>query len=79
MKQVKVLGSGCGNGRRTAQLIETVVADQGVAIALTKVEDVSEIAAHGVMSTPGVVLDGQVAHAGGVPDRRLVEQWLGNK
>jgi len=33
--------------------------------------------AHGIMSTPGVAIDGKVVHAGGVPDRRKVEGWLG--
>jgi len=29
-----------------------------------------------VMSTPGVVIDGKVVHAGGVPSRDKVEKWL---
>jgi predicted thioredoxin/glutaredoxin len=28
------------------------------------------------MSTPGVVIDGKVVHAGGVPDRKKIEGWL---
>lgn len=28
------------------------------------------------MSTPGVVIDGQVVHDGGVPSRQKVEEWL---
>ena len=28
------------------------------------------------MSTPGVVIDGKVVHAGGIPARSKVEQWL---
>jgi predicted thioredoxin/glutaredoxin len=31
---------------------------------------------YGVMSTPGVVIDGKVVHAGGVPSRAKIEQWL---
>ena len=31
---------------------------------------------YGVMSTPGVVIDGQVVHAGGIPSRDRIEQWL---
>jgi hypothetical protein len=34
--------------------------------------------AYGVMATPGVVIDGKVVHAGGVPDRGKVESWLGD-
>ena len=66
MKNVKVLGSGCTNCRNTIALVEAVAQAKGVAIALEKVEDMPEIISYGVMSTPGVVIDGQVVHAGAV-------------
>ena len=31
---------------------------------------------YGVMSTPGVVINGKVVHAGGVPSREKIAQWL---
>lgn len=77
MKAIKVLGSGCRNCRTTAQLIEEIAQAKGVDIALEKVTALAEIAGFGVMSTPGVVIDGQVVHAGGVPDRRTIAGWLG--
>ena len=43
MKDVKVLGMGCANCKRTAQLIESVANEAGVTIALTKVEDLPEM------------------------------------
>lgn len=73
---VKVLGSGCAKCRNTVALIEQVARDNGVSITLGKVEEPRDIAGYGVMSTPGVVIDGKVVHAGGVPDRAKVEQWL---
>lgn len=75
-KEVKVLGTGCRNCRTTADLIEQVAADQGADIRLEKVEDMGDIMSYGVMSTPGVVVDGKVVHAGGVPDRKAVADWL---
>ncbi len=77
MKNIKVLGSGCRNCEVTAKLIEEVAAARGVAIQLEKVTDMAAILGYGVMSTPGVVIDGQVVHAGGVPDRKKIESWLG--
>lgn len=50
---------------------------KGVAVNLEKAENIADIMAHGVMSTPGVVIDGKVVHAGGVPGRKKVEVWLG--
>lgn len=76
MKRIKVLGTGCRNCETTAKLIEEAAAAQGVAIELEKVTDMAAILGYGVMSTPGVVVDGKVVHSGGVPDRRKIEGWL---
>jgi small redox-active disulfide protein 2 len=76
MKQIKVLGSGCRNCEVTAKLIEDVAAAQGKTIQLEKISDMAAILGFGVMSTPGVVIDGKVVHAGGVPDRKKIEGWL---
>lgn len=76
MKDIKVLGTGCANCRNTLKLIEEIAAAKGVAVTLSKVEDLPEIMKYGVMSTPGVVVDGKVVHAGGVPDRAKIAGWL---
>jgi small redox-active disulfide protein 2 len=73
---IKVLGSGCANCRNTIALIEQVAKARGVSVTLGKVEELRDIAGYGVMSTPGVVIDGKVVHAGGVPDRKKIESWL---
>jgi small redox-active disulfide protein 2 len=76
MKDIKVLGSGCANCRTTLKLIEDAARARGVEVKLEKVEDMAAILGYGVMSTPGVVIDGKVVHAGGVPDRRKIDSWL---
>ncbi len=43
---------------------------------LGKVEDMREIAGYGVMRTPGVVIDGKVVHAGGLPKPEDLARWL---
>jgi len=77
MTTIKVLGSGCHNCKVTAKLIEEVAMAKGVTVTVEKVEDIQDIMRHGVMSTPGVVIDGAVVHAGGVPSRARVEGWFG--
>ncbi len=74
--EVKVLGTGCANCRNTIGAIEQVAKAKGIDIDLMKVEDLKDIMAYGVMSTPGVVIDGVVVHAGGVPSREKIEQWF---
>ncbi|MGF1616109.1 MAG: thioredoxin family protein [Gammaproteobacteria bacterium] len=76
MLNIKVLGTGCTNCKRTLALIEEAANAKGVDVALEKVEDIGAIMSYGVMSTPGVVIDGKVVHAGGVPDRKAIEGWL---
>ena len=76
MKEIKVLGSGCANCRDTVALIEQVAQARGVAVSLQKVEELRDIMGYGVMSTPGVVIDGKVVHAGGVPSRDKIAGWL---
>ncbi|RUM93936.1 MAG: thioredoxin family protein, partial [Thiothrix sp.] len=58
MIEVKVLGPGCANCKATHRLIENVASENGIKITLEKIEDMGDIMAYGVMSTPGVVVDG---------------------
>jgi len=76
MKNIKVLGTGCANCRNTIALVEAVAKEKGAEVTLEKVEDMAAIIGYGVMSTPGVVIDGAVVHAGGVPSRSKVEGWF---
>lgn len=76
MKDIKVLGSGCSNCKATVKLIEQVAAAKNASIALEKVEDMQKIVSYQVMSTPAVVIDGKVVHAGGVPAQSAVESWF---
>jgi small redox-active disulfide protein 2 len=73
---IKVLGTGCSNCRNTIALIDQVAKAKGVEVQLEKVEELRDIMGYGVMSTPGVVINGQVVHAGGVPSREKIEQWF---
>ena len=76
MMDVKVLGSGCAKCVTTAKLIEEVAKEKGIEVRLEKITDTARIAGFGVMSTPGVVVDGKVVHSGSVPDRARVDGWL---
>ncbi|MFZ5466961.1 MAG: thioredoxin family protein [Pseudomonadota bacterium] len=76
MKHIKVLGSGCASCKAVYRMVEAAAKAKGVEVRLEKVEDIAEIMRHGVMSTPGVVVDGKVVHAGGMPDRAKVESCL---
>ena len=76
MMKIKVLGPGCANCKNTFKLIDEVAKARRAEIQLEKIEDLSEIVTSGIMATPGVVIDGKVVHAGGVPARSKVESWF---
>lgn len=76
MKQVKVLGSGCAKCKSLVEMVKQAAEQTGVTIELEKVEDMAKIVGYGVMSTPGLVIDGKVVHAGSLPDPQRVAAWL---
>lgn len=76
MINIKVLGTGCANCKATERRIRSVLAATGIPAEVEKVEDLPSIMKYGVMSTPGVVIDGKAVHAGGIPTRAQIEQWL---
>ncbi len=76
MIDVKVLGSGCANCKTTQKLIEEVASENGIVIKLEKVEDIAKIMSYGIMSTPGVIVDGKITHAGGIPNKKSILSWF---
>ena len=76
MKDVKVLGPGCKRCEATEQLVRSEAQKLGVEVTFEKVTDYAEIAKFGIVSTPGVAIDGKVVHAGGLPKAEDVAKWL---
>lgn len=76
MKDVKILGPGCARCRTTADMVQAEADRLGVPITVEKVTDYAAIAGYGIASTPGIVVDGRVVHAGGLPKAEDIAGWL---
>ncbi len=76
MKSVKVFGPGCARCDTTAQMITDAAHAAGIAVQVEKVTDPRQIAMAGVMTTPGISIDGKLVHAGGLPDTAKLAGWL---
>ncbi|MBN8447174.1 MAG: thioredoxin family protein [Gammaproteobacteria bacterium] len=76
MHQIKVLGMGCSKCAKTVESITRIAQELNVEIQIEKIEDPQQIIAYGVMSTPAVVMNNVVVHAGSIPHRDVIEQWL---
>ncbi len=74
--EIKVLGSGCAKCSNTKKLIAGVAEELGVEVEIVPVTDLMEITRYDVMSTPGVVIDGEVVSSGKVPSRAEVRAWI---
>jgi small redox-active disulfide protein 2 len=76
MKKIEVLGPGCHNCVRLEKNARDAVARAGIQAEITKVTDYAEIMTYGIMSTPGLVIDGKVVSYGRVPSADDIVPWL---
>lgn len=76
MKDVKVYGPGCKRCETTEEMVKAAAQKLGVEVSVEKVTDMVAIAQAGVMSTPGISIDGKLVHTGGLPDAAKLEGWL---
>ena len=76
MKDIKVLGPGCARCNATAGMVKAEAEKVGIAVTIEKITDYAAIAGYGIASTPGIVIDGKVVHAGGLPKAEDVAKWL---
>jgi small redox-active disulfide protein 2 len=77
MKDIKVLGPGCNNCKVLEQRVHEALVQAGIEASVTKIEDPMEIATLGVLSTPGLVVDGVVVSSGRVPSVSAIVELLG--
>jgi small redox-active disulfide protein 2 len=75
MLTIKVLGSGCTNCKRLEQEVRAALENTAVEYELLKVTDYGDIAAYGIMSTPGLVMNETVVSFGRIPKADQIRQW----
>lgn len=76
MVTIEVLGHGCANCQKLEANAREAVDMAGVEAEVLKVTDDVGIAARGVLTTPGLVIDGEVKSAGRVPSAGDIAEWL---
>lgn len=62
--EIKVLGPGCANCHKMEELTKQAVKELGITAEVVKITDIGDIARHGILSTPGLIVNGKVKHAG---------------
>ena len=74
--EIKVLGSGCAKCKTTYEMIEKIVKENQLDATLSKVEDIVELLNYGIMTTPAIVVDGEVKLKGHVPTESEIKMIL---
>lgn len=73
---VKILGSGCAKCQRLEQLTREVAGELGVEVDIEHVRDIAKIMEFAVLSTPALVVDGEVRVSGRMPSKDEIGRWL---
>ena len=73
---IKILGPGCRNCANLEKETRAAVERLGLDATIEKVTAYPDIAAYGIMSTPGLVVDEQVLVSGRVPTRDEIAELL---
>ncbi len=75
--KLEILGSGCANCKKLEAITKEAVADLAIGdVEVVKVTDMKDIMGYGVMSTPGLVIDGKVVSSGRVPSTAEVTTMI---
>lgn len=74
--EIKVLGTGCANCKRTKALVTEVVKELKVDATVVEVTDLPTIMGYGIISTPGIVINEKVVGSGGVPTKQQMVQLI---
>lgn len=74
--KIEVLGPGCANCVRLERNAREAIAMAGVEAEVVKITDYGEIASYGILSTPGLVVDGRVVSYGRVPSANDIAEML---
>jgi hypothetical protein len=76
---VKVLGPGCRNCERLTDITEQALTALGRPERVEKVTDPVEIVAHGIYSTPALMVDDELVMSARIPALVTLEEILGDR
>jgi small redox-active disulfide protein 2 len=78
MLSIKVLGPGCANCVKVAEMAQKAVNTLGVEAQIEKVTEIPEIVKYRIMAMPGLVINEKLVCAGRIPALAEVTTWVTN-
>lgn len=74
--EIKILGTGCPKCKQLEANAKKAAGELKIKAEIEKVTDVGEIVNYGVMSTPAIVINGEVKASGRIPTVEEIKKWL---
>lgn len=76
MLHIKVIGPGCTNCQKLAQLCQEVVVENELEGYVEKVTDINKFVELGVLLTPGLIVNDKLLSSGKIPTKSTLAHWL---
>lgn len=77
---IKVLGPGCANCHKMEEMAKNAVKELGVDAKIEKITDIGQIVMYGILSTPGLIVNGKIKHSGKpLPSLDKVKELIKNE
>lgn len=73
---IKVLGPGCMKCKKLYEQVDQSIRQLGLNASLAKVDKIEEIMRYGILTTPALVINGEVKVAGRLPSAAELTNWL---
>ncbi|MBN1474471.1 MAG: TM0996/MTH895 family glutaredoxin-like protein [Syntrophaceae bacterium] len=77
--KIEILGIGCAKCHKLEEMVRDVVTKEAIAAEISKIQDFKKIMSYGVMTTPALVIDGEVKAAGKIPSLEEIKKMLHGK
>jgi small redox-active disulfide protein 2 len=78
-KTIQILGPGCPKCQKLSEEAEKAAKELGLEYEIVKVKDLKEIMKYGVLTTPGLAVDGKVKAVGKVLNAQKIKEFLQDK
>jgi len=76
MNIIKVYGSGCANCKKLEQMCYNALQELQIDASVEKVTDLQEIMKSGILSTPGLEINGKMISSGKLPTQSTLVRWI---
>ncbi len=76
MINIKVLGPGCPNCQKLAEMCKEVVAENNIEAQIEKITDINKFTEYGLLITPGLVINEKLVSSGKIPTKSTITHWI---